>query len=238
MKRWGLLVCFIYVATLLALAYPLAAVCWGEDLQPSGVQESMGFWLIWLGVMLVGQVSLLFLPIKPKVSRPRSRRRLIFPVIVTSLLTGVLHLLLITDIAIAFMGDKGLGWFGAGLVKPNGYLLTGVCAYIWVFWGLIFWWFSRRRSEDTVAKRILQWLFIGSALELLVAVPTHVACRQRDDCCAPMASFLGIATGIAIMLMCFGPGVFWLYVERVRRKRAGSNSTDSDSTPTSVGEQW
>jgi hypothetical protein len=52
---------------------------------------------------------------------------------------------------------------------------------------------------------------------LLVAVPSHIVVRSRNDCCAPFGSFWGIATGLSIMLLSFGPGVLFLFVERCRR---------------------
>jgi hypothetical protein len=34
-----------------------------------------------------------------------------------------------------------------------------------------------------------------------------------------MGTFWGIATGISVMLLCFGPGVCFLFVERCRRMK-------------------
>jgi hypothetical protein len=66
-------------------------------------------------------------------------------------------------------------------------------------------------------RRLTAWLLRGSILELLVAVPAHVIVRQREDCCAPAATFWGLATGLTVMLMSFGPGVFFLFAARMRR---------------------
>jgi hypothetical protein len=65
----------------------------------------------------------------------------------------------------------------------------------------------------------MEWLLRGSILELLIAVPSHVIVRQRDDCCAPFATFWGIVTGISVMLISFGPGVLFLFAARIRRKQ-------------------
>jgi len=39
--------------------------------------------------------------------------------------------------------------------------------------------------------------------------------RRRDECCAPFFTSFGIVTGIAVMLMCFGPSVLFLFKKRL-----------------------
>jgi hypothetical protein len=46
-------------------------------------------------------------------------------------------------------------------------------------------------------------------------VPCHIVVRRRHDCCAPMITSFGIATGIAVMLLSFGPSVLLLYKKRL-----------------------
>jgi hypothetical protein len=46
-------------------------------------------------------------------------------------------------------------------------------------------------------------------------VPSHVSVRRRDDCSAPIATSFGIATGIAVMLLSFGPSILLLYKQRM-----------------------
>lgn|GEM_PF-2160057 len=58
----------------------------------------------------------------------------------------------------------------------------------------------------------------------LVAIPCHIMTRQRNDCCAPFVSDLGIAAGISVMLLSFGPGVLFLYSERLRRLQPRNSS--------------
>jgi len=111
----------------------------------------------------------------------------------------------IGSIGVAVQGDK----FGEGTFA-NPFLFFGVA---WLFWGIVFYFFLRNSSR--VVTRILSWLLTGSVLELLIAVPCHVIVRRRHDCSAPAATSFGIVTGIAIMLLSFGPSVLFLYKKRL-----------------------
>ncbi|MBU6409324.1 MAG: hypothetical protein KGR98_02950, partial [Verrucomicrobia bacterium] len=95
----------------------------------------------------------------------------------------------------------------------------------WIVWTIVFRHFADSDDPDSLLKRSVRWLLAGSILELLVAVPSHVIVRRRGDCCAPAGTFWGIATGISIMLLCFGPGVFFLFAERFRRLQPKDKET-------------
>ena len=79
--------------------------------------------------------------------------------------------------------------------------------------------FSKTNDPGALTRRLTQWLVRGSILELLIAVPSHILVRRREDCCAPVATFWGMVTGLSIMLLAFGPGIFFLFVERMKRLR-------------------
>src|SRR5262249_55187431 len=64
-----------------------------------------------------------------------------------------------------------------------------------------------------------RWLIAGSVAELLIALPSHVVLRQRQECCAPMITSAGLATGLATLLVALGPGVLFLYRARLRQRR-------------------
>lgn len=97
--------------------------------------------------------------------------------------------------------------------------MLSLVALFWLVWGLIFHHFAKSDEAETLVQRTTRWLLRGSILELLVAVPSHIVIRQREDCCAPIVSFWGIVTGISVMLMSFGPGVLFLFARRMRRKQ-------------------
>jgi hypothetical protein len=42
-----------------------------------------------------------------------------------------------------------------------------------------------------------------------------VIARRRGDCSAPAVTSFGIVTGIAVMLLAFGPSVLFLYKKRL-----------------------
>jgi hypothetical protein len=63
----------------------------------------------------------------------------------------------------------------------------------------------------------MRMMYRSSILGLLVAVPAHVVARRRDDCCGGLGTIWGIASGLAVMLFSFGPGVFFLFSERWSR---------------------
>ncbi len=110
--------------------------------------------------------------------------------------------------------------FPTGQADSGWSLIWGMLTTLvlfWVVWVVIFRSFAKSDDPDSLLKRSTRWLLRGSILELLIAVPSHIFVRRRGDCCAPVGTFWGIVTGISVMLLCFGPGVFFLFVERFER---------------------
>ncbi len=205
-------------------------------------------WGYWLGFVVIvsAQALLLLVPVKAAERRPVARRHLLVPVITGAFLLANLLLAGMFAILAAVAGDKmdkafetplhasnlllqsipGLAPLLArnGLTPGDDFLflahLLGLLGIFWMIWALVFHSFAKSGDADTLSRRITQWLLRGSILELLVAVPCHIVTRQREDCCAPMASFWGIVTGLCVMLMSFGPGVFFLFARRIRQKQA------------------
>ena len=91
--------------------------------------------------------------------------------------------------------------------------VLGIWIGVWVIWGGVFYQYYRDSSK--ALSSLVSWLLKGSILELLIAVPAHVVVRHRHDCSAPFVTGFGIVTGIAIMLLCFGPGVLALYKKKL-----------------------
>jgi hypothetical protein len=230
--------------------------------QSIGLQEvrdlvlHWSYWL-WLAVMLAGQALLLLVPIAAAEGRPVRRRRLLVPVVTASFFMANLALLC------AFMGDHAFellkrgaeanenqalavpgvaqGMTAVGLSSRSGLfevlIILGLIAIFWMLWGIVFLRGSRDDDPDSLSRRAVRWLVRGSILELLVAVPTHVVVRHRDDCCAPFATFWGIVCGLTVMLMSFGPGVFFLFVARARRLKPPAGGKDATHLVARHGQQ-
>ena len=94
-------------------------------------------------------------------------------------------------------------------------ILVALVVAVWVVWTLVF--YRTGRNAMGVVSRQCRYLLRGSILELLVAVPTHIVARHRDYCCAGAMTFIGMAFGVSVMLFSFGPGVFFLFIQRWKR---------------------
>ncbi len=257
MKRWATLTVLLYGLALLLLTLPVLLVGFGNWGINSNTTTTLsdalkiysywGYWL-WLAIMVAGQALLLLLPINIAERRLPARRALKVPVIVSAFLLANLCFAGIFSILCAIFTDNAFNYFDLfaiftigtnqnGQSNGNnsgwGALLTMILTMLifWLIWAVVFSRFAKSDDPDSLLKRLTRWLLRGSILELLVAVPSHVIVRRRDDCCAPAGTFWGIATGISVMLLCFGPGVFFLFVERFERLRPKSPGSQPAQRP-------
>jgi hypothetical protein len=203
--------------------------------------KEAGYW-VWLGFMVVSQAVMLFTPARSRERLP-PRRPLLVPILITGFLLANLILCGIVCILCLCLSDKGLMVFAvigefvaddaaqmwgfifgkAGILfSTNVQFAFGVItatAAFWLFWALVFYWFAKSDDPESLVQRSTRWIMRGSIAELVVAVPTHIAVRNRQDCCAPVATLCGIATGLSVLLIAFGPGVYFLFRERAKRLR-------------------
>ncbi len=203
-----------------------------------GIKEALdiyavwGYWL-WLAVLVAGQFLLLLLPINIAERRLPARRPLKIPVIVTAFFLANLVFAGIFSILCAIVTDKAFDYFNLFAMfsircrpkrteqqfrqrhaRRDDFDHHRFLDHLGVLFSIVP---PRSDDPDALLKRATRWLLRGSILELIIAVPSHVIVRRRDDCCAPIGTFWGIATGLSVMLLCFGPGVFFLCIERCRK---------------------
>jgi hypothetical protein len=215
MRKWGVFVSLFYACIVLGLLVPAGVLLAGDDTpfkspffsDLAGVYKD---WLTWITVaaVLSGQILLLFLSVDTSWKRLKPRMHIAVTCAVASLLLAGLTLAAFVSFDAAFPG-KGLV---DALFDTVGRTLA-LWAGLWILWAVLFYVYVR--NSDNAVARAVSWLLKGSVLELLIAVPCHVIVRRRDECCAPILTSFGIVTGIAVMLLSFGPSVLLLYKKRL-----------------------
>ena len=233
MRRWGILVSAFYLLVLVFLLAPTVHFLaedpvdadFGEAFSTTmdhlftwyDIKYDIGwFTWSWIIVLATAQALLVFVSVDTSHKRFRPQRRIQLSVTAIVLAVGILCAALVWSVVMAIWGDDAL-------ININWILLTPLA--FWVLWGTIF--YLHRKAVSSRLDRAVRWLLGGSVLELLIAVPSHVIVRQREECSAPGLTAFGIATGIAVMLMAFGPSVFFLYQKRLRGYRKTPDKQDA-----------
>jgi hypothetical protein len=177
------------------------------------------YWLLFAGLILA-QICLLSIPVQTGRERPKPRRGIWQTAIAAGFLYSVLLFGVVVSLLSAVTGDE---W-------PTGsdWLLWIALPANWILWVVVFKRFANGLDPQSYSRRIVKWLMRGSILELLVAVPSHIIVRHKDVCCAHMATAAGIAAGLAVMFLAFGPGLYYLYIDRINGKKPGSSKTSDE----------
>ena len=221
MRKWAVVVVALYGISLIVLTMPaLIAGFWdpaegGPTLDDEILKSVYYNWPYWLGVcvFLLSQAALLIIPVRVSLKKPTRTRPVWLPIITSAFLMAILIGSFIMAVSEAVRGkafaDENI-WL---------YISLAVLLATWAIWGFVFYKWSMKLEPGAFVAKVCRWLFTGSVLELLVAVPTHIVVRNRNYCCAGIGTFCGITAGIAVMLLSFGPGVFFLFVERWKRLR-------------------
>ena len=211
MRNWGIVVTAFYALILIVLAG--AGVPWLAD--------SLNWWEsfgpAWIGVaaMVAGQALLLFLSVDSSFRMRRQRAHIKVTATLVGFMVAFLFMGLFMTLAVTPTVDQKLfSWLG--FVPANFEVAAVVAAalLIWAAWGVVFYLYSRRSSN--VVQTAVNWLITGSVLELLIVVPCHIIVRHKNDCTAPYVSAYGVASGIAVMLLAFGPSVLFLYSRKLQ----------------------
>jgi hypothetical protein len=213
MRKWGIVISVLYAGIVVGLLAPAGlriAMAGSNAPFLKTLADMYTEWLVWAAIVIVigGQAILLFLSVDTSQKRLKPRTHLAASVIAGSLLFALLAFAAFSAAGAAWSGDKFLDRFWDTETE-----VVLIFAAIWLAWGVVFYLYFRNSTE--VTTRIISWLLKGSVLELLIAVPCHVIVRRREDCSAPIATSFGIVTGIAVMLLAFGPSVLLLYKKRL-----------------------
>lgn len=212
MRKWGTVVSFLYVLIILAVLVPaIRVLASSSPFTWSDLAAMYKSWITWIIVaaFVIPQIVLLALSVDTSARPLKPQRSILSSAAITGFLLAIVTFVTGSALFVVIWGENAV---------PNFETITPVLVpplILWVVWGMLFYLLSRN-SPDPVTRAVA-WLFRGSVLELLVAVPTHVIVRRRHDCCAPGLTGFGITSGIAIMLLSFGPSVLLLFKKRMER---------------------
>lgn len=207
MKRWAALTVALYLLSISVLTSPLIffVSSEAEELLP-------WFYVSFVPFMVLVQVALLLVPVAAAEGRPIKRRTVLSSAIVTAFPMGVMAMAIVMFLLFMIVGESG-----PEFLYEWPLLVTLVGS--WLAWGMLFYRKYQGEGAGAFTATVTNWLLKGSILEMVVAVPSHIISRQRDDCCAPGITLIGLATGLSVALMAFGPGVFLLFAKRIKDKR-------------------
>jgi hypothetical protein len=234
-KRWPVITILLYAIWVTTVFTPiiLCFVFWLGNPNAPDVYKlvcslnifNSDAWPLWIfcAILILSQMLLLIIPVKIMKQRPIPRRSFWFTAIAAGALFALITLGIVWSIAAAIFGDDS--------IEETFALLALIFLLVnWISWSCIFRAFARNSNPDSYIRRLMKWLLRGTILELLVAVPSHIIVRHKDVCCADCVTATGIATGLAVMLISFGPGIYFLYAERIKRKKSKSVKGSSQKT--------
>jgi len=227
MTKWAFVTVLLYICLVAIVFMPLVTgVAFYYGANASDILEVYTAWQFWLlcGIITVIQALMLLFPVRTAVEAPKPQRLIWVPVVTAALLFSILVLGVLLSIIAAIWGDDGLE-------TTFPWASMAFFAVSWLIWSILFYRFYRNTEPKALTQRLTTWLFRGSILELLVAVPSHIIVRRRGDCSAPAFTWIGIAAGLVVMAIAFGPGLFFLFCKRFDRmkpksKRKGHQVSD------------
>ncbi len=236
MKRWSIWIALLYALTLAVLITPAFNFAWVVNMDELflkgklklgllfGGWENWQYWLV-IVILLLNQWALLALPVDVAHKRPARKRSLVFQVAASALSIGILIAGLVIGVSEVVKGS---------LPDNFGWIFVGVLGICWIFWARVFSTWSRKFEPDDFIRRTCHTLFKGSALQLLVLVPCHIYARNRHECCAGIGTAFGLACGLAVMLVSFGPGIYFLYVGQLKNRKNVRSSAAGEEAASAV----
>ena len=207
MKRWVLLTLLLYFLSLSILTVPILTI-FNEE-----ADLLLSFFVFMVPALLLIQIILLLIPLDVVRERPVKKRKAVTSVIFGAIPMAVLVLFFVWSMANLIWGESALDPF---ITNVSILLTIGIS---WICWGLLFFRAHSSKNPDSLTQCITKWLLRGSILEMIIAIPAHIVARHREECCAPPITLIGISTGLAVALMSFGPGIFFLFAKRMQLKR-------------------
>ncbi|HOO64987.1 MAG TPA: hypothetical protein PK364_13875 [Synergistaceae bacterium] len=225
MKRWTFLTVGLYGMCVLGFFF-FGLFLWKDLEFFKDLHASRGIVLLFLGAvflpLMLAAGALLFIPAKADSGRPSGKRSLLTAALLGSLPMGLLFWGFLLSLGLLFWGEEKASPF------LYSWLILIFPGLFWFFWGWLFYRYLGEKDPNSFLAWATSWLLRGSILEILVALPSHVISRHRQECCAPLFTYYAIVAGLSVALLAFGPGLLFLFVRKIRNKRKAGVSRKAD----------
>ena len=212
MRNWGIAITGFYALVVVVFLFPAGLLLLGESWSSlsnlGGMYTSLATWVL-IAILVGGQALLLFLSVDASHRRLRPRQHVLVSITLAAFFIAILTFAALSSVTAAAFTE---GKYPALVKSIHRDSLVWWMA-LWLFWAGFFYLFLRDSSR--LVTRLATWMLRGSVLELLIVIPCHLIVRQRDECTSPMVTSFGVVTGVAVMLLSFGPGVLLLYKKRL-----------------------
>lgn len=215
MRNWGMVITSFYALIVVGLLVPAMALLADESPDLKDLAESYTHWALWLwvGMLVGGEALLLFLSVDTSRKRLKPRQHILVSISTAAVLFALLTFAALISLEVAVFGSRIPESLQVFRVPDSTAKIFAWWAGLWLFWAILFYLYLR--DSPRLITRLVSWLLAGSVLELLIAIPCHLIVRQRNECTEPAVTSFGVVTGIAIMLLSFGPSVLLLYRKRL-----------------------
>ena len=169
-------------------------------------------WKYWLTLILTLISQGVFLSVCGSINlcRPVKHRKLVFPIVIASLMMCILVGGLCLSLSELFKIDDG-GWFP--------YVFWMIVGINWIVWSIIFLIYSQKTERFKVLRTLTITILAGSLVELLIGIPSHIIVSRRPGCFVGIRTGIGIIAGIYVMFWAFGPGIILLFLRNKYRNQ-------------------
>ncbi len=225
--RWYWTTLGLYLLCLICFVFPLFL-----DPEVGSKWRFLYFLIYVIGVMplmLLIQAALLIVPARVVARRPTSKRDVRITVVACGLAMAILAIGILMGVEELLLNR--FRWYtGQDSTLWNTLLLVvfwGLPLAMWIGWSVFFCKCDPYKQPKTFVENIANWLLRGSIIEILIAIPAHISARKKSSCCAPDAiTLLGLAAGLSIALLAFGPSVFVLFCKKMKQKTKAQASAE------------
>ena len=217
MRKWGIIITTFYTLMVVILIIP-GVIIFGFEGGSSWIDtfDLYEHWLpwVWVGILVAGQAVLLLVSVDTSWKRLKPRQHIWVSIVTVALFFGILTFAAVWSLLAGVVGEEVFNDPYEMFVDTPVKIL-GWWSGLWLLWTIVFFLYTKQLPQW--ADKAANWLLKGSVLELLIAVSCHVIVRHREDCSAPVFTGFGIATGISVMLLSFGPSILFLFNKRMKQ---------------------